>query len=128
MSTIYKLTFTLFTQTCIMANTAKKTDIKTAPKAAPAKKAATKDPAEKASTGLKAPLTPSAELAAVIGTEAVPRTEMTKKIWDYIKAHNLQDAQNKRMINADEKLKKVFSGKAQISMFELAKELNKHVK
>jgi chromatin remodeling complex protein RSC6 len=111
-----------------MANTAKKTDIKTAPKAAPAKKAATKDPAEKASTGLKAPLTPSAELAAVIGTEAVPRTEMTKKIWDYIKAHNLQDAQNKRMINADEKLKKVFSGKAQISMFELAKELNKHVK
>lgn len=78
--------------------------------------------------GLKAPLTPSAELAAVIGSQPVPRTEMTKKIWDYIKEHNLQDAKNKRLINADEKLKKVFNGKDQISMFELAKEMNQHVK
>lgn len=78
--------------------------------------------------GLKAPLTPSADLAAVIGNEAAPRTEITKKIWDYIKAHGLQDATNKRMINADEKLRKVFGGKEQISMFELAKVVSAHVK
>ncbi|MBW8687342.1 SWIB/MDM2 domain-containing protein [Chitinophaga rhizophila] len=89
-------------------------------KAAPAK--------ESGGKGLKAPLTPSAELAAVIGSDPLPRTEITKKIWDYIKEHNLQDAQNKRLINADEKLKKVFNGKDQISMFELAKEMNQHVK
>jgi len=98
-------------------------------KAAPAKESAAKKPAKDAGgKGLKAPLTPSPELAAVIGNDPLPRTEMTKKIWDYIKEHNLQDAQNKRMINADEKLKKVFNGKSQISMFELAKEMNQHVK
>ncbi|ACU62178.1 SWIB/MDM2 domain-containing protein [Chitinophaga pinensis] len=93
---------------------------KTTTKAAPAKEGGGK--------GLKAPLTPSADLAAVIGSDPLPRTEITKKIWDYIKEHNLQDAQNKRLINADEKLKKVFNGKDQISMFELAKEMNQHVK
>lgn len=98
-------------------------------KAAPDKESAAKKPAKDGgSKGLKAPLTPSPELAAVIGSDPLPRTEMTKKIWDYIKEHNLQDAQNKRMINADEKLKKVFNGKSQISMFELAKEMNQHVK
>lgn len=102
---------------------------KSTTKTAPAKESAAKKPAKDAGgKGLKAPLTPSAELAAVIGSDPLPRTEMTKKIWDYIKEHNLQDAKNKRMINADDKLKKVFNGKSQISMFELAKEMNQHVK
>lgn len=65
-------------------------------------------------------LKPSAALAAVVGKEPLPRTEVTKKIWEYIKKHNLQDAANKRMINADTKLKKVF-GKDQVSMFEMTK-------
>lgn len=72
-------------------------------------------------------LTPSPELAAVIGAQPMPRTEVTKKIWDYIKANNLQDAANKRMINADAKLKAVF-GKDQVSMFEMTKILNQHLK
>ena len=72
-------------------------------------------------------LTPSPELAAVIGANPMPRTEVTKKIWDYIKANNLQDAANKRMINADAKLKAVF-GKDQVSMFEMTKILNQHLK
>jgi upstream activation factor subunit UAF30 len=98
-------------------------------KAAPAKESAAKKPAkETGGKGLKAPLTPSPELAAVIGSDPLPRTEITKKIWDYIKEHKLQDSQNKRLINADDKLKKVFNGKSQISMFELAKEMNQHVK
>lgn len=102
---------------------------KSTTKTAPAKESAAKKPAkETGGKGLKAPLTPSPELAAVIGSDPLPRTEITKKIWDYIKEHNLQDSQNKRLINADDKLKKVFNGKAQISMFELAKEMNQHVK
>ena len=72
-------------------------------------------------------LTPSPELSAVIGAQPMPRTEVTKKIWDYIKANNLQDAANKRMINADAKLKAVF-GKDQVSMFEMTKILNQHLK
>ena len=74
------------------------------------------------------PMTPSASLGAVIGTSAMPRTEVTKKIWGYIKRNALQDKKNKRMINADEKLKPVFSGKAQVSMFEMTKLVNKHLK
>ena len=74
------------------------------------------------------PMTPSAALGAVIGTNAMPRTEVTKKIWGYIKRNALQDKKNKRMINADEKLKPVFSGKAQVSMFEMTKLVNKHLK
>jgi chromatin remodeling complex protein RSC6 len=73
------------------------------------------------------PLTPSPELAAVIGASPLPRTEVTRKIWDYIKSNNLQDSANKRMINADEKLRKVF-GKDQVSMFEMTKILNQHLK
>ncbi|MDD5296050.1 MAG: SWIB/MDM2 domain-containing protein [Rhodocyclaceae bacterium] len=74
------------------------------------------------------PLTPSAELGAVVGKAAIPRTEVVKKVWDYIKAHKLQDAANRRMINADDKLKAVFGGKAQVSMFELTKLVNGHLK
>jgi len=73
------------------------------------------------------PLTPSATLAAVIGPDAVPRTEVTKKIWDYIKQHNLQDPANRRNINADAKLRPLF-GKDQVSMFELTKLVSAHLK
>jgi chromatin remodeling complex protein RSC6 len=79
-------------------------------------------------TGFNKALTPSKELAAVIGAEAVPRTEVTKKIWDYIKQQNLQDPANKRNINADEKLKAVFGGKDHVSMFEMTKLLSAHLK
>jgi len=73
------------------------------------------------------PLTPSATLAAVIGPDAVPRTEVTKRIWDYIKQHNLQDPANRRNINADAKLRPLF-GKDQVSMFELTKLVSAHLK
>lgn len=75
-----------------------------------------------------APLTPSASLAEVVGAKPIPRTEIIKKIWDYIKKNGLQDKKNRRMINGDAKLKTVFGGKAQVSMFELAKIVSKHVK
>ena len=74
------------------------------------------------------PMTPSAMLGAVIGANAMPRTEVTKKIWGYIKRNGLQDKKNKRMINADDKLKPVFGGKVQVSMFEMTKLVNKHLK
>jgi chromatin remodeling complex protein RSC6 len=73
------------------------------------------------------PLTVSATLGAVIGTGSVPRTEVVKKVWAYIKKHDLQDKKNKRNINADDKLKAVFGGKAQVSMFEMTKLLSKHL-
>ena len=95
-------------------------------KAAP-KKAAAKKPARKPNAAFMAPLTPDAELAQVVGNKALPRTEIVKKVWDYIKSKNLQDAKNKRMINADDKLRPLF-GKDQISMFELAKVVNDHIK
>ena len=108
--------------------TAKKTSAKTA--AAPAVAAEGAAPAAKKRTPnaafMKA-LTPSAALAAVVGAAPLPRTEIISKLWVYIKAHNLQDASNKRMINADDKLKKVF-GKPQVSMFEMAGLIGKHVK
>ena len=106
---------------------AKKAVKKAAKKAAP-KKAAKKKSARKPNAAFMAPLTPSATLGEVIGTKAIPRTEIIKKIWDYIKKNGLQDKQNRRMINADAKLKPVFGGKGQISMFELAKVVNSHVK
>lgn len=105
---------------------AAKTATKTAAKAAP-KKAAAKKSARKPNAAFMAPLTPSDTLASVIGTKPLPRTEVVKKIWEYIKKNNLQDKTNKRNINADEKLKPLF-GKSQISMFELAKIVNQHLK
>jgi chromatin remodeling complex protein RSC6 len=104
-----------------------KTAAKAAPKkAAPAKKAAAKKSTRKPNAAFMAPLQPSGPLADVIGSKPLPRTEIVKKVWDYIKKNNLQDQKNKRMINADEKLKPLF-GKGQISMFELAKIVNNHV-
>lgn len=100
---------------------------KAAKKAAPKKKAAKKS-ARKPNAAFMAPLTPSASLAEVVGSKPIPRTEIVKKIWEYIKKNNLQDKKNRRMINADAKLKPMFGNKDQISMFELAKVVNKQVK
>ncbi len=105
----------------------KKAVKKAAKKAAP-KKAAKKKSARKPNAAFMAPLTPSAALAEVIGPKPLPRTEVVKKIWDYIKKNKLQDKVNKRNINADAKLKGIFGGKSQISMFELAKIVSKHLK
>ena len=110
------------------AKTAAKATLKTAAKKVPAKKA----PAAKKAAAPKAPrktgagLKPSADLAAVIGAEPVARTEVIKKLWDYIKANGLQDVTNKRAINADAKLLPVF-GKPQVTMFELAGLVGKHL-
>jgi upstream activation factor subunit UAF30 len=74
------------------------------------------------------PMAPSATLAAVIGSGSMPRTEVTKKIWGYIKRNGLQDKKNRRNINADDKLKAVFGGKSSVSMFEMTKLVSKHLK
>ncbi len=73
------------------------------------------------------PVTPDATLAAIVGAEPKPRTEITSKIWDYIKKHKLQDEKNRRNINADDKLKALFGGKKQVTMFELTSFVSKHV-
>ena len=93
-----------------------------------AKKPAKKKSARKPNAAFMKPMNPTATLAAVIGSGAMPRTEVTKKIWAYIKRHNLQDKKNRRNINADDKLKPVFGGKSQVSMFEMTKLVNKHLK
>jgi chromatin remodeling complex protein RSC6 len=100
---------------------------KAAPKKAAAKKAAPKKSTRKPNAAFMAPLTPDETLANVIGSKPAPRTEVVKKIWDYIKKNNLQDKTNRRMINADGKLRPLF-GKDQISMFDLAKIVNSHIK
>jgi upstream activation factor subunit UAF30 len=108
---------------------AKKAPAKKAAKKAPAKKAAKKAPAKKRTPNaafMKA-MTPSASLAAVIGDKPMPRTEVTKKVWDYIKKNGLQDKVKRTMINADSKLKEIFN-KAQVSMFEMTKLINAHLK
>lgn len=109
---------------------AKKSAKKSAKKAGKkaGKKSAKKKSARKPNAAFMAPLTPSPTLGEVVGTKPLPRTEIIKKIWMYIKKNGLQDSKNKRMINADGKLKPVFGGKDQISMFELAKVVNKNVK
>ena len=100
---------------------------KVAAKKAPAKKAATKT-ARKPNAAFMKPMTPSAALAAVIGANPLPRTDVTKKVWDYIKKNKLQDSVNKRNINADDKLKVVFGGKKTVSMFEMTKLISGHLK
>ena len=74
------------------------------------------------------PMQPDAALSAVVGTKAIPRTEITKKLWQYIKRNGLQDAKERRMINADDKLKAVFGGRGKVSMFEMTKLVSKHMK
>ena len=106
---------------------AKKSVKKAAPKkaAAKAKKPAAK---RKPNAAFMKPMTPDSTLAAVVGSNPMPRTEVTSKLWGYIKKNNLQDKTNRRMINADDKLKEVFGGKKQVSMFEMTKLVAKHLK
>ena len=92
-----------------------------------AKKTAKKS-ARKPNAAFMKPMTPSPALSEVIGSKAVPRTEVTKKLWAYIKKNKLQDQKNKRMIKADDALKPVFGGKATVNMFEMTKLVSKHVK
>jgi upstream activation factor subunit UAF30 len=109
---------------------AKKVAKKAAKKAAPkkaAKKVAKKKVARKPNAAFMRPLMPSGPLAAIVGSVPMPRTEVTSKIWAYIKKNKLQDSVNRRMINADDKLRALF-GKTQASMFELTKYVSKHLK
>jgi chromatin remodeling complex protein RSC6 len=104
----------------------------------PMKKAATKKAAPRAAkkpaskrkpnAAFMKPMNPSSTLAAVVGSSPMPRTEVTSKLWGYIKKNNLQDKTNRRMINADDKLREVFGGKKQVSMFEMTKLVSKHLK
>ncbi|TAM22826.1 MAG: hypothetical protein EPN60_16070 [Nevskiaceae bacterium] len=108
-----------------------------AAKKAPAKKVVAKKPAAKKAPKVKVkrkpnaalmkPMTPSATLAAVVGAKPQPRGQITKNLWAYIKKNGLQDKTNKRQINADEKLKAIFGGKASVSMFEMTKLVSKHI-
>jgi len=111
-----------------MATKKKAASKKTASKKTASKKAVKAKVKRKPNAAFMKPMTPSASLATVIGAGPMPRTEVTKKIWAYIKKNKLQDAKNKRMINADEKLKDVFKGQKQVSMFEMTKLVSKHLK
>jgi chromatin remodeling complex protein RSC6 len=103
--------------------------VKKAPaKKAPAKKATAKKTARKPNAAFMVPLSPSPALAEVVGSKPLPMTEIIRSIWVYIKKNKLQDSTNKRLINADAKLKVLFEGKSQVSMFDLAKIVNKNVK
>ena len=91
-------------------------------------KGSKKKPARKASAAFMKPVTPSAALAEVVGSKPIPRTEVTKRLWAYIKKNKLQDPKNKRMIKADAALKPVFGGKSTVNMFEMTKLVSKHLK
>ena len=109
---------------------AKKKAAKKAPAKKAVKKAAKKAPAKKKSNANSAfmkPMKISGELAMVVGKGPMPRSEVVKKLWVYIKKHDLQDAKNRRNINADENLKKVFAGKKVVNMFEMTKLVSKHL-
>ena len=114
-----------------MAPKKKKAAKKSAKKAAkrPAKKAAKKVKSKrKPNAAFMRPMTISAQLAPVVGSSPIPRTEVTKKLWQYIKRKGLQDQRERRMINADDNLKAVFGGKTRVSMFDMTKLVNKHLK
>jgi upstream activation factor subunit UAF30 len=97
-------------------------------KKAAATKPAAKKPARKANAAFMKPVQPSPALAEVVGSKPIPRTEVTKKLWAYIKKNELQDKKNRRMINADGPLKVVFGGKASVNMFDMTKLVGKHLK
>jgi chromatin remodeling complex protein RSC6 len=97
-------------------------------KVSKARKPAKKKSARKPNAAFMKPMNPSATLGAVIGSSPMPRTEVTKKLWGYIKRNGLQDRVNRRMINADDKLRAVFGGKSQVSMFEMTKLVSNHLK
>ena len=114
---------------------AKKPAAKKSPARKPMKKAAAKRPAKKKSgakrkpnAAFMKPMTPSSTLAAVVGNSPMPRTEVTSKLWGYIKKNGLQDKKNRRQINADDNLKAVFGGKASVNMFAMTKLVSKHLK
>jgi upstream activation factor subunit UAF30 len=117
-------------------SSAKKSSSKSAKKSTAKKSSATKKaPAKKKSATKRTPsaafmkpMTPSAQLATVVGPTPLPRTEVTKKLWAYIKRKGLQDSKNRRMINADDNLRPVFGGSKQVSMFEMTRLVNKHLK
>ena len=108
----------------VVKKAVKKAAVKKAVKKAVVKKAAAK---RKPNAAFMKAMTPSSALAAIVGANPLPRTEVTKKVWDYIKKNKLQDAVNKRMINADDKLKAVL-GKAKVTMFEMTKLISSHLK
>ena len=89
---------------------------------------ASKKGAKGGGKGLAAEVQPSADLAPIVGSNPIPRSEVTKRVWDYVKKNGLQDQTNRRMINADDKLLKVFGGKKQVSMFEMTKLVSNHLK
>ncbi len=91
-------------------------------------KKAKKKSKRKPSAAFMKPMTPSAALAEVVGSKPLPRTQVTKKLWEYIKKHKLQDKTNRRMINADAALKAVFGGKSSVNMFQMTKLVSKHLK
>jgi chromatin remodeling complex protein RSC6 len=93
-----------------------------------AKKTAKKKTARKPNAAFMRPVTPSAALSEVVGAKPIPRTEVTKKLWAYIKKNGLQDKKNRRMINADDALKPIFAGKGQVNMFDMTKLVGKHLK
>ena len=107
---------------------AKKPAKKASAKRAAPKKAKKSGAKRKPNAAFMKPMTPSGTLASIVGSMPLPRTEVTKKIWDYIKKNKLQDAMNKRLINADEKLRQIFGGKKQVSMFEMTKLVSSHLK
>jgi upstream activation factor subunit UAF30 len=107
---------------------AKKSARKPAKKATARKKAAKKSGKKRTpSAAFMKPMQPSSALAAVVGSSPLPRTEVTKKLWAYIKRNGLQDSKNRRAINADEKLRPVFGGKSQVTMFDMTKLVNRHL-
>jgi chromatin remodeling complex protein RSC6 len=110
-----------------VAKPAKKAPVKKVV-AKPAKKAPAKKVKRKLNPALMKPIQPDAVLSVIVGSKPLPRSEMTKKLWDYIKKNNLQDPKKRTMINADPALKAVFGGKKQVSMFEMTKLVSKHVK
>jgi len=122
------------------AKGAKKKSVKSVKRAAPARKGAAKKSAKsakgarksagrgRANAAFMAPVTPDSALAAVVGDKPMPRTEVTKRLWAYIKKNGLQDQKNRRMINSDAALKPVFGGKSSVNMFEMTKLVSKHVK
>ena len=116
-------------------SSAKKSSKKAAKKSPAKKSSAKKKPAKKKSASKRVPsaafmkpMTPSSQLAAVVGSAPLPRPEVTKKLWSYIKRKGLQDSKNRRMINADDNLRPVFGGSKQVSMFEMTRLVNKHLK
>jgi chromatin remodeling complex protein RSC6 len=116
-------------------SSAKKSSSKSAKKSSAKKSSAKKSSGKKKSATKRTPsaafmkpMTPSPQLAAVVGSSPLPRTEVTKKLWAYIKRKGLQDSKNRRMINADDNLRPVFNGSKQVSMFEMTRLVNKHLK